>query len=374
MEEYIININTNYDYNNGDKIYNINNSKNGLLISYLNKKYIITTHYGITNYSKDTYNSILLKNKIIVPEIDIVIYDINDIVLDKEYYKMDDNSYNINHIDDKTKLLLDDINVNIIEMTKDKYNNPSYPYMLKYIGKSDNKKWDNYNGYPIVDNKNNIIGIFCGGGDYLHIIPFFYIKRILDEYNKYGKFNGFCHFYHNIENNIILNNSNIKYNLDKKTKYLNKGDYIELLDGKKVENDLIFCDIINIPIDIDGYISITKTVYDVNEYSIYRRKNKSKKYILVTINNILSKYNLDINDDCNKIVMKKDNIYLKINPLLFEHLIKFIDIDRKLINIFNNKCKNNSCDKYLLIKNNKYNIYDNKINKKYIIINNETKL
>ena len=346
------------------------------LCKYFDNFYLISSAHNITNNSIDYINTLSLDKfkKIIIPEIDLVIYEISNInnldFIDIEY-----NKYSINDINENKQLYFFDNeikikNVNILFMQKSKYNNACYPNMLKYFGKPNYNNLRGCSGTPIFDDDFNIYGILSGFGDkYLNITPFFFVKRILDEILHFNSFSGLCNFWHDTEvikrNLIISKKENINYNLYQKPiinlEKLVKHDEILKLDNKNITNGMIFCDLLNMDIDLDSYITITKTVHSLNSFYIYRSKNLFNKYLNIITGNrdIYSAYNINMKDDLLLTKEVDNKIFIKINPMLFNYISEFrsVLIDEKLMNIFKLKYSEIYDNRYLLVKDKSLNIF-----------------
>ena len=241
--------------------------------------------------------------------------------------------------------------------------------MLKYFGKTSCKNLEGCSGTAIFDTDNNIYGILSGyGSKYLNITPFFFVKRILDEILHYKIFNGLCNFWHDTSikkrDLVISKREDIDYNLyqkviGKKIAKLIKDDVILRFDDKNIINGMIFCDLLNISVDIDSYISITKTIHSINSLHIFRPRNLRYKFINIVIGNrnIYSAYNIDIKDDILLLKEIDNKIFFKINPILFKYISEFrpVHIDEKLMNIFKLKQSEMFENKYLLVEDKNVN-------------------
>jgi len=379
----------------------VTSTRQSVLCRYYDKLYLISCSHKLNIDSNDfiiiNKEKILLdkENKILIPEIDLLIYKITDNNKFKHACSINMNSmkYTINDINKNTKLFVIDSRkqiqiINILSMENNKYNNYCYPDMLKYIGRSRSiLNVTGCSGSPIYDINNNIVGILSGiNSKYIFITPFFFVKRILDELENSNSFNGFCSFYHDTKiikrQLIITKNENINYNLyskfDKMNK-LNKDDIILKFDNKFVVCGLIHCDLLNIDIDINAYITITKTINDANIIDICRPRNKVNKNITITTGNrdYYSSVNINLKDNILQSFESKDKIYMKINAYLFEYLCKYRPVfeDNKLLNIFKLKYSEVTENNYLLVQDNILNI--NLFNKKldtYIITKETRKL
>ena len=169
---------------------------------------MISSAHDITSQSNDKIllnnSSLNLNNnkKVLVPEIDLVIYEISDLYDSFNYIDLENNKYTIDDIGENTNLFMLDKrfnfhDANILFMEKSKYNNYCFPDMLKYFGQSSCKDLEGCSGTAIFDADNNIYGILSGyGSKYLNITPFFFVKRILDEILHYKSFSGLCNFWH----------------------------------------------------------------------------------------------------------------------------------------------------------------------------------
>ena len=136
---------------------------------------------------------------------------------------------------------------------------------------------------------------------------------------------------------------------------------------------MIFSDLLNMEIDIDSYISITKTIHSLNYLHIFRPKNLRQKFINIIIGNrdIYSAYNIDIKDDILTIKEIKNKIYVKINPKLFNYISEFrpVHLDMKLMDLFKLKQSEMFENSYLLVEDKAINknIFNN-IHESYISI------
>lgn len=382
-------------YNDSDNECILTSKRNAFICKYEDVHYVISSGHNINNNSQDILEinnlKVNLSNsfKLHIPEIDIVIYRINNIdIYDLNVIDLEDNKFTIDDINDKTDLfLLDQYNnlqrTNILFMEKSKYNNYCYPEMLKYFGSIKFKDIEGSSGSPIFDRNNNIYGVLSGYNEkYLNITPFFFIKRIIDEYHHYNNFSGLCNFWHDTvvmkRNLIIAKREDIDYNLyqktlEKKIGKLIKDDIILKFDNKPIVNGMIHCDLINMEIDLDSYISITKTIHSINKLDIFRPKNLNHNYIQVITGNrdIYSAYNIDITEDDLVIQEINNMIYMKINPILFQYISNYrpIHADMKLLNMFKLKQSEMFDNNYLLVedKNLNKNIFSD-IPEKYLSV------
>ena len=356
------------------------------ICKYCNKLYLISSAHDITNHSNDSFllnkHEIKLNNskKVLIPEIDLVIYGIDSVYKTEYYIDLENNKYSIDDINESTQLFLIDkrLNINsanILFMEKSKYNNYCFPDMLKYFGTSSCKNLEGCSGTAIFDINNNIYGILSGySKEYLNITPFFFVKRILDEIEHYKTFSGLCNFWHDTaiekRNLVISKREDIDYNLyqkvtEKRIAKLVKDDVILKLDNKNIVNGMVFCDLLNINVDIDSYITITKTIHSLNSLNIFRPKNLRYKFLKIVIGNrdIYSAYNIDIKDDQLTVKEIENKVFIKINPMLFKYISEFrhVHIDDKLMNIFKLKQSEMFENNYLLVedKSVKKNIFEN---------------
>ncbi len=380
-------LNSIYKINSKSNLLNYDNKNFNLLEStrlsfvckYFDRLYLISSAHDISNKSTENIDNKSLKQfeKILIPEIDLVIYEISYLENIK-FIDIKDNKYSINDVNKRKELYFIDNkmkiqNVNILFMQKSKYNNACYPDMLKYFGKSNFSDLSGCSGSPIFDNDLNIYGILSGYGDeYLNITPFFFVKRILDEILHFNSFNGLCNFWHDTDiikrNLIISNKENINYNLYvKKENFakLIKEDLILKFDNKNIVNGMIFCDLLNMNIDIDSYITITKTIHNINSFYIYRSKNLFNKYLKIYTGNrdIYSAYNINMKDDLLLTKEVDNKVFIKINPMLFNYISEYrpVHIDEKLMNIFKLKYSEIFDNNYLLVEDKllKKNIFKN---------------
>lgn len=368
------------DIKKHDKNSNLFTSKRwSFKCKYFDKFYIVSSAHNLARDSIDRIDNESLSEfkKILVPEIDLVIYEISNLGLN--YIDLKDNKYSINDVDEKKQLYfvnknLDIQNVNILFMQKSKYNNACYPDMLKYYGKSKCADLIGSSGSPIFDDDCNIYGILSGFGDeYLNITPFFFVKRILDELIKYNSFSGLCNFWHDTKilnrNLLISKKEDVNYNLYQKNGVMKlgkllKNDEILRLDGKNIINGMIFSDLLNMEIDIDSYITITKTIHNINSFYIYRSKNIFNKYFTIYTGNrdIYSAYNINMKDDLLLTREVDNKVFIKINPMLFNYISEYrpVHIDDKLMNVFKLKQSEIFDNNYLLVEDKllKKNIFE----------------
>lgn len=363
------------------KINSINNIKNhykknlftstrwAFRCKYLNRFYLISSAHNLASDSIDSIDDEILSKfkKILIPEIDLVIYEISN--LDLNYIDLKDNKYSINDVDEKKQLYFVDKNfeiqnVNIHYMEKCKYNNACYPDMLKYIGKSNCNDIVGSSGGPIFDDNCNIYGILSGFGDeYLNITPFFFVKRILDELIQYNSFSGLCNFWHDTKilrrNLVVAKKEDVNYNLYQKSEFIKlgkllKNDEILSLDDKNIINGMIFSDLLNMEIDVDSYITITKTIHSLNSFYVYRSKNLFTKYFRIYTGNrdIYSAYNINMKDDLLLTREVDNKVFIKINPMLFNYISGYrpVHLDNKLMNVFKLKQSEIFENNYLLVE------------------------
>lgn len=393
ISKAIYKLQSKFRYNSNDIISKSSNSRDCILFKYDKQNFIISAAHNINSLSyeyiaiNDKYIKLSKKNKYIINEIDLVIWDVtsNSLLNKLELYDIENNKYTINDIDDKTELFLKNANnaicsTNILFMEKTKYNNFCYPEMLKYFAKLV-PDIDGSSGTPIYDDNNNIYGILSGYNiKYLNITPFFFVKRILDEIIKYNSFSGLCKFWHensiSKRNLVITKKESIDYNIYHKIfndnfNKLYKNDELIKFDDKLISNGLIHCDLINIDIDIDSYISITKTIHDTNFLNVYRNKNLKNKLIDIKIGNrdISSSYNININKTILNTIKIKDNIYGKISSVLFNYICNYRPVfeDNQLIKHFKLKNSEIYSNEYILLKNKHIDIFSEKYDNYFII-------
>ena len=207
----------------------IDSERKALICNYKDKYFLVSAAHDINDNSEDFLiiegKRYKLDNerKILINEIDLVIYEIDNIF--NSSFDLSFNKFSINDINDKTPLYMYDNegnlkNTRILFMQKDIYNNFCYPKMLKYFGEITFNYVRGCSGTPIFDGSGNIYGILSGFNNYLNITPMFFVKRILDEYIFFGKFNGLCSFWHDVEvkkrNLVISKREDIDYNIYQK--------------------------------------------------------------------------------------------------------------------------------------------------------------
>ena len=195
----------------------------GIIIKVYNKYFLICNYHTI-NYSKNLYlideenktKYSITDKKYIIPEIDLAVIeldeDINDVFDIIEYSDIDE--FNINVKDIKDNDIFDfiipfndvymSLQCNIIDFTKNTYNNICFPDMPMFIAKLTDtsiKKINNNfsllhgaSGTPIYKN-NKIYGILSGelnNDGTVILTPIFMIKRVINEIITIGTFNGLC--------------------------------------------------------------------------------------------------------------------------------------------------------------------------------------
>ena len=357
-----------------------------IICKYYYNFYLITTLHNLNNSIKNickiNKKNIILKieESIKIPEIDLIIFNVNNYfpMENISCYDLYNSKYNIDDINENTYFYMyesnnNKINMKNININRGKYINLSFPDMLMYTIKNDTiYEIEGLSGSPIYYNNNKIIGIQSGNLDnLLIIIPFIFVKRIINELFNYKTFYGLCNFYFEIKNNIIISNYEIDYNIyiksiDLKFSKLYKGDYILKLDDLEIRNNLIFCPNLKYYIDIHDYIILNKTIHDTNNFIIFRQSNKIKNKLIIKTGNKDMNKSLSINITENKIIkiIINNKIYFKINSELFfyimnnnqNEIIDFIKLEKLFKNKFSNFFKNKYISNNSLINDFKINI------------------
>jgi hypothetical protein len=375
------------DINSGNIRENLDTVRNSVLCQYNTKNYIISVCHNIY---KNTNNYILLKQERIkinnsailcIPEIDIMIIDVTDILYFNDKYKIDiaKINYNVDNINNETQLFVIDP-LNQIQITNIEYMrlckfNMLYPQLLKYYGTRPELNLAGYSGSPIFDKDNNIIAMTNGYSDELNYIsstPFFFIKRILMELDQFGIFCGLCGFYqHYIINNksstYITKKEEIDHNIyigsNKKYNYTKLLPEDKILEIDNIPIDItgnIYCHLIGISIDISSYINLTKTINDITTFKVYREKNKIYKNITVVMGNrdYNSSLSTSININYLESIWSNNRLYMKINSSLWDYIKRFKSIEENtyLSEIFQMKFTNKQEINYLLIEDKILNI------------------
>tara|TARA_B100000886_G_scaffold303429_1_gene234094 strand:- start:223 stop:723 length:501 start_codon:yes stop_codon:yes gene_type:complete len=136
-------------------------------------------------------------------------------------------------------------------------------------------------------------------------------------------------------------------------------DEILELDGYPIKNSLIDLTPIDLLVNLETYINLTKTIHDVLRFKVIR--NKQLIDLVIGCRDVHSSYSLDLNSIEYCYEMKNDGRYfMPLNFKTFEFLDKFRNIleDKKLMSKFKNKISNSLIEKVILVfdPKNKYNI------------------
>ena len=346
------------------KCFVINNKNNFFIISSCH--YLETSNEEI--FVELNTGKIKLITKIIIPEIDLIIFPINNLKFEK-YIDIENIKFNIDDIHDA--YLINNSEMEIIEklrLISERYNNLCLPEMLVYLGELKNKKnIEGLSGTPIFSDKNNIIGL-VSSYDYesklIMIIPFFFVFRILNEVIKHKQFNGLCYFKLDLKNNYISNSIEIDYNSyhkfnNYKINYLYKDDNLISIDDLKINDNKILCPLLNINIKINDYITIHKTIFDTNKFEIFRDSNKKKKKLDIITGNrdIKSCHSLNFNNYLLTDHLIDSIPYKEINPGLYRYIIdNKINIPSNILEHFINIPNNYKIIKYYSFETNKVKI------------------
>lgn len=371
-------------------------------------KYFLICNYHSINYSDniflidDSTKYIINSSKIIIPEIDLAIIKLNEEISNIydviEYSHIDKLDINVKEINNKANFdfiipfndVYMSLQCNIVKFTKKKYNNICFPDMPMFIAKltkeSIKKIKNNINllhgasGTPIYKN-NKIYGILSGeinNDGTLILTPIFMIKRVINEIIITGKFNGLCKSYYDIDiiggNTFITNIYPVNYNTYNKlygikNTRLRKNDIISLIDDKKIINNKLFDDNLNIFIDIDTYYIINKDINSLNKILVLRPNNREgNKYVEIKTGNkdIYSCTNINILSNKIKYYIINKKIYCEVNSELFKLLLQYRNFSNEDIVYSSLKIKY-SDDFY----NTKKIILCNDLENEYCIFNNK---
>ena len=158
---------------------------------------------------------------------------------------------------------------------------------------------------------------------------------------------------------VVAKKEDVNYNLYQKSEFIKlgkllKNDEILSLDDKNIINGMIFSDLLNMEIDIDSYITITKTIHCLNSFYVYRSKNLFTKYYRIYTGNrdIYSAYNINMKDDLLLTREVDNKVFIKINPVLFNYISGYrpVHLDNKLMNVFKLKQSEAFENNYLLVE------------------------
>lgn len=376
----------------------------GIIIKVYNKYFLICNYHTI-NYSKNLYlideenktKYSITDKKYIIPEIDLAVIeldeDINDVFDIIEYSDIDE--FNINVKDIKDNDIFDfiipfndvymSLQCNIIDFTKNTYNNICFPDMPMFIAKLTDtsiKKINNNfsllhgaSGTPIYKN-NKIYGILSGelnNDGTIILTPIFMIKRVINEIITIGTFNGLCKSYYDVDvfnkQTFIKDIYPVNYNTYNKlygvkNTRLRKNDIILFIDEKKVFDNKIFDDNLNIFIDIDTYYIINKDINSLNKILVLRSDDK---YVEIKTGNrdIYSCTNINILSNKIEYYVINNKVYCEVNSELYKlllHYRKFSDSDKIYSSLKIKYSDDFSNTKKLILCNNsdnKYSIFNN---------------
>ena len=344
-------------------------------IKYYEKIYLITAAHNITERSELILknNNVTMSNKkIFIPEIDLLIIEL--VSIEQEYFDIDQNNYfdNFNDIiskvvtyynSKKQLCIIQDLSYEI-----NNYNSLCFPQMLKIEANCDNTCLAGSSGSPILmDGK--ILGLISGEIESrVQIIPFIFVKRVLDEYTKYGEFSGLCGFYYKTRlhnRNLFVTSNLLSHNYYiENTDTLKSNDLIIEIDGHPLFNSKIRLESFDLKVDIDTYINLTKTVHDVINFKVLRNENICN--VVIGCRDLHSSYNIDLDSTYYKFEIKDDGKYfMPVNSKTYEYFNKFRNLseDKKLLSIFKCKISSKVHEKLILVFDNKNNF--NILNSKY---------
>lgn len=355
---------------------NCNESKN---IRYLVTAYHVFQKYFIaknqyTFYYKieDRYYRINLDHE---NNIFLKFYDLALIFIDEKltinYVNLNMNKYTLDDIDklylknqDNKFVEIKDVSISTVDILKikDIPGDRIEAYIIE--GKFENDEITSGDSGSPVYFQNNVYGIQFAVKKkmYVHIIPFYLVKRITDEFLIKDRFDGLCQKFPRVNTNRYLDEGKKIYSTD----------IIESIDSNKYEKGCIFNETLQISIPIGMYILLFKTIDDAISYNVRRRSKlfgRKPKTIKQGCRDIDSSINISFNEEL--IFIYKNNCkYAKININLYEYLNEYFEqqINMKLsdknLNKLNNKFKlkysnygpNND---YLLFESDNYNISRN---------------
>lgn len=351
------------------------NTRMCFFIKYYEKIYLITAAHNITERTELSLknNNVTMSNKkIFIPEIDLLIIEL--VSIEQEYFDIDQNNYFDNFYDISSKEVtyynskkqlckIQDLTFKIAN-----YNSICFPQMLKFIANCDNTNLAGSSGGPILmDGK--ILGLISGQiENRIQIIPFIFVKRVLDEYTKYGEFSGLCGFYYKTKlhnRNLFVTSNLLSHNYYiENTDTLKSNDLIIEIDGHPLFNSKIRLEQIDLEVDIDTYINLTKTVHDVINFKVLRNENICN--VIIGCRDLHSSYNIDFDSTNYKFEIKDDDKYfMPVNSKTYEYFNKFRNLsdDKKLLSIFKCKISSKVHEKHILVFDNKNNF--NILNSKY---------
>jgi len=285
---------------------------NGVAIFYKEKKYIFsiahklnpTSNIYLINDDKDFELKLLHFNK----DLDITIFTTD---LDLDYYILEDYKLNFNKdiifrspLNYKEKNII--LNFNEIISTNIRILAPAILIINTFINIESDIIDEGCSGLGIIDHNEKYIGLISNIEDKkVNIIPLINYLIFID----YKKSN-LCYFYNELRYN--KNNLIISKVFDEVFK---KKDIIISIDDNKINNYNIYCEILDIDINIDIYILLFKNNDDVTNFEIIRNKHIIEiDYINKSYNNIIQ-----IKDIYNTEIKYKNkniyNIFLNINLL-----------------------------------------------------------
>jgi hypothetical protein len=351
----------------------------GLLVKKQNKKYIVMTNHTTSQHANDyiqidDMNFKIVGNKVCIPEIDItIIKNFKFENLDDDLYqqltfidmdKVDFNLQNIDSDDVLSFLVPDEDGFGVISCFNTVLSSIHYNYLYDIMPSlqceicEDNldsiePNIDCSSG-SILAFEDTIMGI-CSGFNLekktVYAVPIFMINRIIMEINKFDCFHGFSKFYFTLTDNEICKDLGIDYNVyhseffGKRNKKLKVNDKLIMFDDSIVERGLVFDKNIKIPVSVNDYIKMNKTIDDINVFKIIRN---DKEYTITTGNK-------EIETDKHNLRITKHDKWSNICP---ELLMILMDINKKMYTEVTAYIKNNKNYKniHLLLESNDYSI------------------
>ena len=291
---------------------------NGLAIIYKDKKYIFSIAHKLNPNSDifliDNDKQFKLELLVMNKDLDITIFTTD---LDLNYYNIKEYTLNFNKdiifrspLYYKTKTII--LNFNEIISTNIRILAPSILIVDTTINIDSDDVNEGCSGLAIMNNTKYIGLISCINKDNILIIPFINYLIFID--NK-DKNKNLCYFYEKLKNN--KNNISIKKSYND---VFNDKDKLIQIDDKDIINGNIYCDILDIIINIELYTLLFKNDGDITKFTIIRNKQ------VIDINYINTNYNKLINiKDIYKteLIMKKKNTCdVLINLNLLEYYLE----------------------------------------------------
>ena len=331
------------------------------LIRSNSKKYIVTTSHNLCDTSVMYINGNEITNNIhkkyFIPEIDLLIIETN---YDNEnFINLEDcipESYNIFSLDlnyiDESKNVYD---TKLVSINKSKYNNICFPEFLKLTFEKNDEDIYGCSGSPVF-HQNFIFGVISGfNSSLIHVIPFVFIERIIIEISSFGQFSGLCGFFYKTKvrsRSLIISSNIMTHNYYGNLDNLKINDEVIEIDEIKVNGKYLHSDKLDLNIDIETYVNITKNINDVISFKILR--DGSINLIRLNCRDINSSRIHDFKSSNYEFIVPEDDsqkCFMPVNYKTFEFISKFRNLneDKKLISIFKNKISKSKIDKFICI-------------------------